>query len=88
MALEIEARRRTVSVLLLLILQEGRSYFGDYSIMNGFDVELIPEFDGPSIVEWFEKAECVFRLSKIKAPAEVIPLRLTGGAFNSRVKRT
>ena len=53
--------------------------------MNGFDVKLIPEFDGsptgPSIVEWFEKAERVCRLSKIKAPAEVIPLRLTGGAY-------
>ena len=53
--------------------------------MDKFDLKLIPEFDGspagPSIVEWFEKAERVCRLSKIKEPALVIPLRLTKGAY-------
>ena len=49
--------------------------------MDRFDLKLIPEFDGsptgPSVVEWFEKAECVCRLCKIKEPA----LRLTKGAY-------
>ena len=46
---------------------------------------MIPEFNGfltgPSMVEWFEKAECVCRLCKIKEPALVIPLRLTKGDY-------
>lgn len=58
------------------------SYFG---VMDRFDLKLIPEFDGsptgPSVVEWFEKAERVCRLCRIKEPALVIPLRLTKGAY-------
>ena len=53
--------------------------------MDRFDLKLIPEFDssptGPSVVEWFKKAECVYRLCKIKEPALIIPLRLTKGAY-------
>ena len=53
--------------------------------MDRFNLKLIPEFDcsptGPSVVEWFEKAERVCQLCKIKEPALVIPLRLTKGAY-------
>ena len=53
--------------------------------MDRFDICLIPKFDGsatrPSIVEWVEKAERICKLCKIKEPATVIPLRLTGGAY-------
>ena len=53
--------------------------------MDRFDLKLILEFDGSStglsVVEWFEKAERVYRLCKIKEPALVIPLRLTKGAY-------
>ena len=58
------------------------SYFG---IMDRFDLKLILEFDssptGPSVVEWFEKAERVCQLCKIKEPVLVIPLRLTKRAW-------
>ena len=33
------------------------------------------------MVKWFEKAECICRLCKIKEPALVIPPRLTKGAY-------
>ena len=53
--------------------------------MDRFDLKLIPEFDGsptgPSVVEWFEKAECICRLCKIKKTTLVIPLRLRKGAY-------
>lgn len=53
--------------------------------MDRFDIRLIPEFDGsttgPAVVEWIEKAEKICKLCKIKEPATVIPLRLTGGAY-------
>ena len=53
--------------------------------MDRFDLKLIPEFDGsptgPSGIKWFEKAERVCRLCKIKEPALVILLRLTKGAY-------
>ena len=53
--------------------------------MDKFDIRLIPEFDGsatePSVVEWVEKADRICKLCKIKEPATVILLRLTGGAY-------
>ena len=36
---------------------------------------------GPSVVKWFEKAERVCWLCKIKEPMLLIPLRLTKGAY-------
>jgi len=46
------------------------------------ELRLIPEFAGTgSIVEWLEKAELVCSLRSITRPENVIPLRLTGGAF-------
>ena len=40
--------------------------------MDKFDLKLIPEFDGSptdqSVIEWFEKAEQVCRLFKMKEP--------------------
>ena len=48
--------------------------------MDKFDLSLIPKFDssptGPSIIEWFEKAEQVCKLFRIKELSMVIPLRL------------
>ena len=52
--------------------------------MADMDLRLIPEFDGgPSapVSEWLEKLELVCRLRGITKLQEVIPLRLTGGAF-------
>ncbi len=53
--------------------------------MDRFNLKLIPEFNcsptGPSVVKWFEEAECVCRLCKIKEPMLVIPLRLTNRAY-------
>ena len=53
--------------------------------MDKFDLSLIPEFDGsptgPSIVKWFEKAERVCKLFRIKEPSMVITLRLMKGAY-------
>ncbi|KFD56888.1 hypothetical protein M514_02145 [Trichuris suis] len=44
-----------------------------------FDLKLIPEFDARG--EWLEKLELVCELSGVADTAQVIPLRLTGGAF-------
>ena len=52
--------------------------------MEGFDLKLIPEFDGSSkhsVAEWLEKLELVCKLRKISNVVSVIPLCLTGGAF-------
>ena len=52
--------------------------------MEGFDLELIPEFGGcseHSVTEWLEKLELICKLRKISDVASVIPLRLTGGLF-------
>ena len=53
--------------------------------MDRFDLKLIPVFDGsftgPSVVEWFEKAERICKLFRIKEPMLVIPFRLTTGAY-------
>ena len=53
--------------------------------MDKFELRLIPEFSGsptsPSVVKWFEKAEWVSKLFKVKEPLMVIPLRLTKGAY-------
>ena len=70
------------SLLLIGFAFFDSSYFG---IMDRFDLKLIPEFNdsptGPSMFEWFEKAEHVCCLCKVKEPALVIPLRLTKGAY-------
>ena len=54
--------------------------------MAGFDVKLIPEFDGSGeddVVNWIEKVEMVCTLQTPAAPQEcVIPLRLRGGALS------
>ena len=48
-----------------------------------FDVRIIPEFDGRQpVLEWLEKVELVCRLKSVTQIESVIPLRLTGGAFN------
>ena len=48
--------------------------------MNRVNLRLIPECDGsfmdPSAVKWFEKAECVCRMFKVKEP-----VRLLKGAY-------
>ena len=53
--------------------------------MDKFELRLIPEFDssptGQSIIKWFEKAERVCQLFKVKEPSMVITLRLTKGAY-------
>ena len=51
---------------------------------NKFDLNLIPEYDSSGVrfvVEWLEKLELVCSLQGISKVANVIPLRLTGGAF-------
>ena len=52
--------------------------------MDKFNLSLIPEFDcsstGLSIVKWFQKAEWVRKLFRIKEPSMVFPLRLRKGA--------
>lgn len=46
------------------------------------DLRLIPEYDGNSaITEWLDKVELVCKMRGIKCQEEVIPLRLTAGAF-------
>lgn len=47
------------------------------------DIRLIPEFDGASqdVVEWLEKLELICRIRGIHGLHNVLPLRLTGGAF-------
>ena len=52
--------------------------------MSELDLRLIPEFSGDpttSVTEWIEKVELVCRLRGVTELEEVIPLRLTGGAF-------
>ena len=52
--------------------------------MDSTTIRLIPEFDGNSgtpIAEWLEKVELVCSLRGITDLHNVIPLRLTGGAF-------
>ncbi|KFD62362.1 hypothetical protein M514_25485 [Trichuris suis] len=51
---------------------------------KSLDLRLIPEYDGTarqSIAEWLEKVELVCKLRGIDNIADVIPLRLTDGAF-------
>ena len=49
---------------------------------NDFDVRLIPEFSGDGTVsEWLDKVTLVCDLRGVSELADVIPLRLTGGAF-------
>ena len=53
--------------------------------MTEMDIRLIPEYDGTSaisVVEWLDKVELVCKLRDIECLEEVIPLRLTGGAFS------
>ena len=53
--------------------------------MTEMDIRLIPEYDGASaisVVEWLDKVELVCKLRDIECLEEVIPLRLTGGAFS------
>lgn len=50
---------------------------------NTFDLRIIPEFDGRQpVLEWLEKVELTCRLRSVTELENVIPLRLTGGAFN------
>ena len=62
------------------------SYFGsDGTNMetSNFDLRIIPEFDGRQpVVEWLEKVELTCRLRSVTELENVIPLRLTGGAFS------
>ena len=47
------------------------------------DLRIIPEFDGSQpVLEWLEKVELTCRLRSVTELENVIPLRLTGGAFN------
>ncbi|KAK4315449.1 hypothetical protein Pmani_000020 [Petrolisthes manimaculis] len=48
------------------------------------DLRLIPEFDGAgqAVAEWLEKLELVCRLRGVTKLEDVVPLRLTGGAFS------
>lgn len=48
------------------------------------DLRLVPEFDGTSqdVAEWIDKLELVCRLKEVQSQENVIPLRLTGGAFS------
>ena len=48
------------------------------------DLRLVPEFDGASqdVAEWIDKLELVCRLKGVENQENVIPLRLTGGAFS------
>ena len=47
-----------------------------------FDVRLIPEFSGDGTVsEWLDKVQLICDLRGVSDLTEVIPLRLTGGAF-------
>uniref|UniRef100_A0A5S6QP14 CCHC-type domain-containing protein n=1 Tax=Trichuris muris TaxID=70415 RepID=A0A5S6QP14_TRIMR len=62
------------------------SYRGhmDGSNEGSLDLRLIPEFDGSpqqSVTEWFQKVELICKLRRVDNLAEVVPLRLTGGAF-------
>ena len=48
------------------------------------DLRLIPEFDGAgqAVAEWLEKLELGCRLRGVTKLENVVPLRLTGGAFS------
>ena len=47
-----------------------------------FDLKIIPEFDGTgAVVEWIDRVQLVCDLSGVKRLENIIPLRLTGGAF-------
>lgn len=48
------------------------------------DLRLIPEFDGAGqgVAEWLEKLELVCRLRGVTDLHNIVPLRLTGGAFS------
>ena len=48
------------------------------------NLRLVPEFDGASqdVAEWIDKLELVCRLKGVESQENVIPLRLTGGAFS------
>ena len=49
---------------------------------HDFDVRLIPEFSGDGTVsEWLDKVTLICDLRGVSNLTEVIPLRLTGGAF-------
>ena len=49
---------------------------------HDFDVRLIPEFSGDGTVsEWLDKVTLICDLRGISDLTEVLPLRLTGGAF-------
>lgn len=47
------------------------------------DLRLIPEFDGTSqgVTEWLDKVELVCQLRGLSELHNIVPLRLTGGAF-------
>lgn len=52
--------------------------------MEGFDLKLIPEFNGSierTVAECLDRLELVYKPRKISDVASVIPLRLPGGAF-------
>ena len=53
------------------------------SAAKDMDLRLIPEFDGASqsVSEWLEKTELVCDLQGVTELQNVVPLRLTGGAF-------
>ncbi len=50
---------------------------------SAVDIRLIPEFDGASqgVSEWLEKVELVCELRGVVNKHQIVPLRLTGGAF-------
>ena len=54
------------------------------SAVVDLDLRLVPEFDGVSqdVAEWIDKLELVCRLKGVHSQENVIPLRLTGGAFS------
>ena len=53
------------------------------SAAKAMDLRLIPEFDGASqsVSEWLEKTELVCDLQGVTELQNVVPLRLSGGAF-------
>ena len=76
-----------INTSIFFILNLPTSYFGlisEYCKMSELDLRLIPEFSGDSttpVTEWLEKVELVCRLRGVTELEEVIPLRLTAGAF-------
>ena len=61
--------------------QQDTSYFSSMA----FNPKLIPLFDesdsGQLVVEWFEKAELICQLSRVKLIESVILICLSGGAY-------